>query len=177
MVKIYKRPFKSVLSFSAFIAMLVFILSLAFICRYVVLPFVVTGDFVFLGMRAILLLLLFPVWYICIGKYFYIILDEDRITVKNYFLPFLRIRWYYKDIRKVRFWLPYPRNALGETVEIVKRGRKWGSWSYGILMVDPLDYPEMVSILESKGLKVDTYRNLTYKQYMEIDREIRKGLL
>ena len=37
------------------------------------------------------------------------------------------------------------------------------------------DYPDIVSALESKGIKVDSYKNLSQKEYREVSRKIRKG--
>lgn len=53
---------------------------------------------------------------------------------------------------------------------MVKKGKKRGSLYLGILMVDPNDYAEIVSTLESKGVLVETYRNLSHKEFKEVSR-------
>lgn len=75
----------------------------------------------------------------------------------------------------IRFWLPTPGNWSVEAVEMVRKGKKRGSLYLGILMVDPNDYAEIVSTLESKGVRVETYRNLSPKEFKEVSRRIRKG--
>ena len=107
--------------------------------------------------------------------YFYIILDEDKITVQNYFLPFIRIRRCYKDIGNIKFWLPVPSNWNVNAVEIVRKGKRRGGLFLGIIMVDPKDYAQIVSTLQSKGVTVETYNNLSHKEYVEVCRKIKKG--
>ena len=104
-------------------------------------------------------------------------MHPDRIVVQNCFLPFFRISRNYNEIGKVRFWLPTPSLWGIESVEIAKVGRKRGGLFLGISMVDPKGYPQIVSALESKGVKVDTYKNLSQKEYREVSRKIRKGEL
>ena len=117
------------------------------------------------------------VWYSILGKYFYIVLHDDRIVVQNYFLPFFRITRSYREISKVRFWLPTPNQWGVESIEIAKVGRKSGGLFLGISMVNPKDYPDIVSALESKGVKVDSYKNLSPKEYREVHKKIRRGEL
>ncbi len=176
MIKYYKRPFSRTLSFSTVAGLLIFIISLFLFGKYILLPCLLTGDWATWVASGIVLPLMVAFWYSYIGMYFYIILYDDKITVKNHFLPFFRISRNYNDIGSIRFWLPVPGNWSVEAVEIAKRGKKSGGLFYGILMVDPKDYAEIVSILESKGIKVETYRNLSHKEYLEVSKKIRKGL-
>ena len=44
-------------------------------------------------------------------------------------------------------------------------------------MVNPKDYPEIVSALESNGVKVDSYKNFSQKEYRKVHRKIRNGEL
>ena len=176
MIKYYKRAFSKTLSFSTVAGLLVFIISLVVFCKYILLPCLLTGDWATWVASGIVSLFMVALWYSYIGMYFYIILYDDKITVRNHFLPFFRISRNYNDIGSIRFWLPVPGNWSVEAVEIAKRGKKSGGLFYGILMVDPKDYAEIVSILESKGVKVETYRNLSHKEYLEVSKKIRKGL-
>ena len=83
---IYKRSFAKTLSFFTVLGLLIFILSLAVICVYILLPLLHTFDLAHLAAFAIMLPFVLALWYGYIGMYFYIILDEDKITVQNYFL-------------------------------------------------------------------------------------------
>lgn len=176
MIKLYKRPFSKTFSFSTLLGLLVFLSSLVVFGRYVLLPCLQNGDWASWVALGLISILLFAVWYSYIGMYFYIILEDDRIIVKNYLLPLFKISRNYKNIGRIRFWLPTPGNWSVEAVEMVKKGKKRGSLYLGILMVDPNDYAEIVSTLESKGVPVETYRNLSYKEFKEVSRRIRKGL-
>ena len=73
--------------------------------------------------------------------------------------------------------MPTPNQWGIESIEIAKVGKKRGGLFLGISMVNPNDYPEIVSALESKGIKVDTHKNLSPKEYREVCRKIRKGEL
>ncbi len=173
---IYKRSFAKTLSFFTVLGLLIFILSLAVICVYILLPLLHTFDLAHLAAFAIMLPFLLALWYyVYIGMYFYIILDEDKITVQNYFLPFIRIRRCYKDIGNIKFWLPVPSNWNVNAVEIVRKGKRRGALFLGIIMVDPKDYAQIVSTLQSKGVTVETYNNLSHKEYVEVCRKIKKG--
>ena len=44
-------------------------------------------------------------------------------------------------------------------------------------MVNPKDCLEIVSALESKGVKVDVFKNLSHKEYREVHKKIRRGEL
>lgn len=142
MIKYYKRPFRKALSFSAVFGLLVFIISLILFGKYILLPCLLTGDWATWVASGIVSLFMVALWYSYIGKFFYIILLDDKITVRNHFLPFFRISRDYNDIGSIRFWLPVPGNWSVEAVEIAKRGKKSGGLFYGILMVDPKDYAE-----------------------------------
>lgn len=174
MTKIYKRPFLETVTFQFVIDSLIMILSVWVICKHIILSgrLVDYAGWIALGIISPGIL---AIWYSILGKYSYIILHPDRIVVRNYFLPIFRISRNYKEINRVRFWMPTPSLWGIESIEIAKVGRKRGGLFFGISMVNPKDYPEIVSALESKGVKVDCYKNLSHKEYREVNRKIRKG--
>lgn len=176
MTKIYKRPFLEIMTFQFVIDSLIMIFSIWVICKYIIFSgtLVDYAAWIALGIFSPCIL---AVWYSIIGKYFYIILHPDRIVVQNFFLPFFRISRNYREINKVRFWMPTPNQWGIESIEIAKVGKKRGGLFLGISMVNPNDYPEIVSALESKGVKVDTYKNLSPKEYREVHKKIRRGEL
>lgn len=152
-----------------------FIFSLFIFGRYILFPCLQCGDLASWAALGVISIFMLAVWYSYIGMYFYIILEDDKITVQNQLLPFLKISRNYKELGCIRFWLPTPGNWSVEAVEMVRKGKKRGSLYLGILMVDPNDYAEIVSTLESKGVPVETYRNLSHKEFKEVSRRIRKG--
>ena len=174
MIKIYKRPFLEIMTFQFVIDSLIMIFSIWVICKYIIFSGTLVDYAAWIAL-GILSPGILAVWYSIIGKYFYIILHPDRIVVQNFFLPFFRISRNYSEINKVRFWMPTPNQWGIESIEIAKVGKKRGGLFLGISMVNPNDYPEIVSALESKGVKVDTYKNLSPKEYREVCRKIRKG--
>ena len=176
MTKIYKRPFLEIMTFQFVIDSLIMIFSIWVICKYIIFSGTLVDYAAWIAL-GILSPGILAVWYSIIGKYFYIILHPDRIVVQNFFLPFFRISRNYREINKVRFWMPTPNQWGIESIEIAKVGKKRGGLFLGISMVNPNDYPEIVSALESKGIKVDTYKNLSPKEYREVHRKIRKGEL
>lgn len=176
MTRIYKRPFLEIMTFQFVIDSLIMIFSIWVICKYIIFSGTLVDYAAWIAL-GILSPGILAVWYSIIGKYFYIILHPDRIVVQNFFLPFFRISRNYREINKVRFWMPTPGRFPTDSIEIVWTGKKRGGLFFGISMVDPKDLPEIVSFLESKGIKVDTYKELSPKQYREVDRKIRKGEL
>ena len=176
MTKIYKRPFLEIVTFQFIIDSLIMILSVWVICKHIILSgrLVDYAGWIALGVLSPGIL---AIWYSFLGRYFYIILHPDRIVVQNCFLPFFKISRNYNEIGKVRFWLPTPSLWGVESVEIAKVGRKRGGLFLGISLVNPKDYPEIVLALESKGVKVDTYKNLSQKEYRKVHRKIRNGEL
>lgn len=176
MTKIYKRPFLEIMTFQFVIDSLIMIFSIWVICKYIIFSGTLVDYAAWIAL-GILSPCILAVWYSIIGKYFYIVLHPDRIVVQNFFLPFFRISRNYNEINKVRFWMPTPNQWGIESIEIAKVGKKRGGLFLGISMVNPNDYPEIVSALESKGIKVDTYKNLSPKEYREVHRKIRKGEL
>ena len=121
MIKYYKRPFSRTLSFSTVAGLLIFIISLVVFCKYILLPCLLTGDWATWVASGIVSLFMVALWYSYIGMYFYIILYDDKITVRNHFLPFFRISRNYNDIGSIRFWLPVPGNWSVEAVEIANQ--------------------------------------------------------
>lgn len=178
MTKIYKRPFKETITLKLVFEMFIVLLQMWFICKY----FIFSGLLLVADMAGWIAfgVLLFLVLAVCCSffvKYFFIVLHDNRIVVQNRLLPFLKLSRNYAEIGKVRFWMPPPGRFPTDSIEIVWTGKKRGGLFFGISMVDPKDLPEIVSFLESKGIKVDTYKELSPKQYREVDRKIRKGEL
>ena len=176
MTKIYQRPFSEVVKFQLIVDSIIMIFSIWVICKYIIFSGILVDYAAWIAL-GILSPGILSVWYSILGKYFYIVLHDDRIVVQNYFLPFFRIARSYKEISKVRFWIPTPNQWGVESIEIAKIGRKRGGLFLGISMTDPKDYPDIVSALESKGVKVDVFKNLLPKEYREVSRKIRKGEL
>ena len=176
MTKIYQRPFSEVVKFQLIVDFIIMIFSIWVVCKYIIFS-VILADYAGWIALGILSPGILAVWYSILGKYFYIVLHDDRIVVQNYFLPFFRITRSYREISKVRFWLPTPSLWGVESIEIAKVDRKRGGLFLGISMVNPKDYPDIVSALESKGIKVDSYKNLSLKEYREVSRKIRRGEL
>ena len=176
MAKIYRRTFSEVVKFHLIVDSFIMIFSIWVICKYIIFSGTLAdyAGWIALGILSPGIL---AVWYSILGKYFYIVLHDDRIVVQNYFLPFFRITRSYKEISKVRFWMPTPNQWGVESIEIAKVGRKRGGLFLGISMVNPKDYPDIVSALESKGVKVDVFKNLSPKEYREVSRKIRRGEL
>ena len=176
MTKIYQRPFSEVVKFQLIVDSIIMIFSIWVICKYIIFSGILAdyAGWIALGILSPGIL---AVWYSILGKYFYIVLHDDRIVVQNYFLPFFRIVRSYKEISKVRFWLPTPNQWGVESIEIAKVDRKRGGLFLGISMVNPKDYPDIVSALESKGVKVDVFKNLSHKEYREVHKKIRRGEL
>lgn len=176
MTKIYKRPFLEIMTFQFVIDSLIMIFSIWVICKYIIFSGILVDYAAWIAL-GILSPVILAVWYSILGKYFYIVLHDDRIVVQNYFLPFFRINRSYKEISKVRFWMPTPGRFPTDSIEIVWTGKKRGGLFFGISMVDPKDLPEIVSALECKGVKVDVFKNLSPKEYREVSRKIRRGEL
>lgn len=174
MTRIYQRSLSEIITFQFFIDLLILIFSVWAICKYIIFSGILVDYSAWIAL-GILSPGILAIWYSILGKYFYIVLYEDRIVVQNYFLPFFKIGRYYREISRVRFWLPTPSLWGVESIEIAKVGRKRGGLFLGISMVDLKDYPEIVSVLESKGVKVDSYKNLSSKEYREISKKIRRG--
>lgn len=176
MTKIYQRPFSEVVKFQLIVDSIIMIFSIWVICKCIIFSGILAdyAGWIALGILSPGIL---AVWYSILGKYFYIVLHDDRIVVQNYFLPFFRIARSYKEISKVRFWMPTPNQWGIESIEIVKVGRKSGGLFLGISMVNPKDCLEIVSALESKGVKVDVFKNLSPKEYREVHKKIRRGEL
>ena len=176
MTKIYQRPFSEVVKFQLIVDSIIMIFSIWVICKYIIFSGILVdyAGWIALGILSPGIL---AVWYSILGKYFYIVLHDDRIVVQNYFLPVFRISRSYKEISKVRFWMPTPNQWGVESIEISKVGRKRGGLFLGISMVNPKDYPDIVSTLESKGVKVDVFKNLLHKEYREVLKKIRRGEL
>lgn len=176
MTKNYKRNFSEIVTFQFVVDSLIMIFSIWVICKYILFSGILVdyAGWIALGILSPGIL---AVWYSIIGKYFYITLHDNNIVVQNYFLPFFRINRKYKEINKVRFWMPTPNQWGIESMEIAKIGRKRGGLFLGILMVNPKDYPQIISSLESKGVNVDVYKNLSLKEYREVHKKIRKGEL
>lgn len=175
MTKIYKRPFKKAVTFKLIFEFLIILGLLWLVCRYIIFAGLLSGGPSAWAAFGVLLLLVLPVYYSILGKYFFIALDDNRIVVQNYFLPFLRVSRNYNEISKVRFWMPAPGRWPVDSIEIVKAGRKWGALFLGISMVNPQDLPNIISILKSKGVKVDVYKDLSPKEFRELDKKIRRG--
>ena len=176
MTKIYQRPFSEVVKFQLIVDSIIMIFLIWVVCKHIIFSGILAdyAGWIALGILSPGIL---AGWYSILGKYFYIVLHDDRIVVQNYFLPFFRIARSYKEISKVRFWLPTPNQWGVESIEIAKVGRKGGGLFLGISMVNPKDYPDIVSALESKGVKVDVFKNLSPKEYREVSRKIRRGEL
>ena len=124
MIKLYKRPFSKTLSFSTLSGLLVFIFSLFIFGRYILLPCLQCGDWASWAALGLISIFMLAVWYSYIGMCFYIILEDDKITVQNHLLPFLKISRNYKELGSIRFWPPPPGNWSVEAVEMVRKGKK-----------------------------------------------------
>ena len=174
--KIYQRPLLEIINFKFVIDSLIMIFSIWVICKHIIFSGTLDNYAAWIAL-GILSPGILAVWYSILGKYFYIILFDDKIVVQNYFLPFFRICRKYNEINKVRFWMPTPNQWGIESIEIARAGRKRGGLFYGISMVNPKDYLDIVSALESKGVKVDVFKNLSPKEYREVHKKIRRGEL
>ena len=135
MTKIYQRPFSEVVKFQLIVDSIIMIFSIWVVCKYIIFSGILVdyAGWIALGILSPGIL---AVWYSILGKYFYIVLHDDRIVVQNYFLPFFRINRNYKEISKVRFWMPTPNQWGVESIEISKVGRKRGGLFLGIISVN-----------------------------------------
>ena len=106
------------------------------------------------SLGACLLLLLiwslvcFPIYF---TQYFYVILTDDQLILKNSIYTFWHKEYFYKDITKVEI---KPSTNIFMKVHLEKP--RTFSGTYVIDLVAPVDYDELIDCLRAKGVVVET---------------------
>lgn len=93
-------------------------------------------------------LMCFPIYF---TQYFYVILTDDQLILKNSIYTFWYKEYFYKDITKVEI---KPSTNIFMKVHLEKP--RTFSGTYVIDLVAPVDYDELIDCLRAKGVVVET---------------------
>ena len=97
------------------------------------------------------------------SQYFYVILAEDRLMLRNSIYTFWKKECLYQDIVKVKVgWaggrsLPY--------MQVFTKRTKKRTWQYVIDLVNPKSYNELIEDIKAKGIPVETKRLECFTKY------------
>ena len=92
----------------------------------------------------------FPIYF---TQYFYVILTDDQLILKNSIYTFWYKEYFYKDITKVEI---KPSTNIFMKVHLEKP--RTFSGTYVIDLVAPVDYDELIDCLRAKGVVVCIFR-------------------
>lgn len=152
-MKIYKRPFILSETWSTFKPSIYFGLFLL-IVNYNSLAFWTWGMGEFLAFLSVTSIIL-PVIYVNILlMLFYIELYEDRIVLVNGILKFWRKEYLFSQYPICG--IEYNRGYVTYIIKIRRHSARRLYPHCGIDMVDPRDFKEIISFLESRGVEVIT---------------------
>jgi len=143
-MKTFRRPFWQATTSKWYITFTVIIAIL-------ITPFVYFATH---SLGACLLLLLiwslvcFPIYF---TQYFYVVLTDDQLILRNSIYTFWHKEYFYKDITKVEI---KPSTNIFMKVHLEKP--RTFSGTYVIDLVAPVDYDELIDCLRAKGVIVET---------------------
>lgn len=143
-MKIYRRSFWQTEEIRAWKLTLIVILVLVFPIFYYV-GFSLKMYVYFLLL--VLFLMFFPPF-----PFFYVILTDDRLVIRNGVFPFWKGEYMYKDIVKIH--LEWPGYMANHYMQVFTKKKK--SWRYFIDLVDPKDYQGIVDMIRAQGVIVET---------------------
>ncbi len=143
-MKTFRRPFWQATTSKWYITFTV-------IMAILITPFVYFATH---SLGACLLLLLiwslvcFPIYF---TQYFYVVLTDDQLILRNSIYTFWHKEYFYKDITKVEI---KPSTNIFMKVHLEKP--RTFSGTYVIDLVAPVDYDELIDCLRAKGVIVET---------------------
>ena len=143
-MKTFRRPFWQATTSKWYITFTV-------IMAILITPFVYFATYS-LGVCLLLLLIwslaCFPIYF---TQYFYVVLTDDQLILRNSIYTFWHKEYFYKDITKVEI---KPSTNIFMKVHLEKP--RTFSGTYVIDLVAPVDYDELIDCLRAKGVVVET---------------------
>lgn len=99
-----------------------------------------------------LVIFLLCIVHILISRFFYVILTDDELIIKNGIYPFWKKKTRYVDIVKVRikWYAEYPYMRV-----FTKKNSRF-FWQYTIDLIDSRDYAALIEAIKAKGVTVET---------------------
>jgi len=143
-MKIFRRPFWQAHTSKVFIKMA--IIGGIF---FILLCYWATSSlWACLLMLLVWSLMCFPAFFF---QYFYVILTDDQLILKNSIYTFWQKAYFYHEIVKVEI-----KPSINFYMKVRTRKRKIFVWDYVIDLVDPKDFDELVEMIRAKGIIVET---------------------
>lgn len=143
-MKTFRRPFWQATTSKWYITFTV-------IMAILITPFVYFATYS-LGVCLLLLLIwslaCFPIYF---TQYFYVVLTDDQLILRNSIYTFWHKEYFYKDITKVEI---KPSTNIFMKVHLEKP--RTFSGTYVIDLVAPVDYDELIDCLRAKSVIVET---------------------
>lgn len=149
-MRTFRRPFCRALTSRLDMPMMILV-SIFAVCLIYGLTRSVWGCVIFLAIWSIICL---PIFF---TQYFYVILTDDQLMIKNSIFTFWHKAYLYKDIVKVEIML-----SKKVYIKVYTREQKKFIWSYVIDLVDPCDYDELIDMLQARGIVVDAQLDIRY---------------
>lgn len=121
---------------------------------------VYSDTFVFHPIIIIGPLVYFMIFPMCLTQYFYLTFTDDELLIKNGVYTFWHREYKYSDITRISlsggqgYGRPY--------IEVFTENNPNYAWSYVIELVSPKDYPDLLDLIKSKNISVETDRGFDY---------------
>lgn len=144
-MKTFRRPFWK--ACTTFIVVVVIIIGIVLGSVVYFATDNIWGTFMFLLVCCLFL-------SVCFTQYFYVMLTNEKIIIRNSIYIFWKKEICYKDIMKLD--MKWAGGVSQPYIQI--RDKRTGrlSWQYVIDLVNPKEYDELIDMLRVKGVTVET---------------------
>lgn len=105
----------------------------------------------------IMYLMIFPA---CLTQYFYLTFTDDELLIKNGVYTFWHREYKYSDITKIS--LSGGTGKVGPYIKVYTKNNPRYAWSYVIELVSTKDFPDLLDLMKSKNLPVETDKGFDY---------------
>lgn len=101
-----------------------------------------------------LVIFLLCIVHILISRFFYVILTDDELIIKNGIYPFWKKETRYVDIVKVR--IKWYGDKSDPCMRVFTKKSSIFFWQYTIDLINPRDYAALIEAIKTKGVTVET---------------------
>ena len=105
----------------------------------------------------IMYLMIFPA---CLTQYFYLTFTDDELLIKNGVYTFWHREYKYSGITKIS--LSGGTGKVGPYIKVYTKNNPRYAWSYVIELVSTKDFPDLLDLMKSKNLPVETDKGFDY---------------
>lgn len=112
-------------------------------------PIIIIGPIIYL--------MIFPA---CLTQYFYLTFTDDELIIKNAVYTFWHREYKYSDITRIH--LSGGRGKCGPYIKVFTKNNPNYAWSYVIELVSTKDFPDLLDLMKSKNLPVETNKSFDY---------------